>query len=362
MFRYVGRVTKNSDLPPRTGAAPALVTGGSGYLASHLILQLLEQGTPVHATVRSLSAADKVAPLEAMQREFPGLLTLFEADLLRPGSFAAPMDGCTVVYHVASPFLMPEKITDGQRQMVDPALEGTRNVLVSVNQTPSVERVVLTSTVGAIFGDYIDVLDMTDQVLTEEYFNTTSTVENNAYHYAKVVAEQEAWRICEAQDRWSLVTINPGLILGPALTSASDSGSLFLLEELFKGYFFYGAPAFSFTTVDVRDAALAHIRAAERPEAHGRYILAEQTMTSTLDIARLVRPVHRRPYVLPRWKVPDPAVRLIGPRFGLTPDYIRKHLGITFAVDNHRSRDELGIEYRPLRDTMTEHYQAWAAR
>src|SRR6202035_2143110 len=107
----------------------------------------------------------------------------------------------------------------------------------------SVERLVLTSTVSAIFGDYADVLSMKNETLTEDYFNTTSTPENNPYHYAKTVAEQAAWELAGAQDRWSMVTVNPGLILGPSLTPVSDSGSLFLMNELMSGYFFYGAPA-----------------------------------------------------------------------------------------------------------------------
>ncbi|AKU14728.1 NAD-dependent epimerase/dehydratase family protein [Luteipulveratus mongoliensis] len=338
----------------------ALVTGGSGFVACHLVRQLLEQGTAVHTTVRSTSNAAKIAPLTDLQREFPGLLSLFEADLLSPGSFAEAMTDCTVVHHVASPFLLPEQIKDGQRDLVEPALKGTRSVLNTVNETPTVRRVVLTSTVGAIFGDYIDVLDMKDQVLSEDYFNTTSTVDNNPYHYSKTVAEQAAWDICDAQQRWSMVAINPGLILGPSLTPASQSGSLFLLDELMKGYFFYGAPNFAFTTVDVRDVAAAHIRAAEVPEARGRYVLAEQEMTSMLDFARFIRPAHHRSYVLPRWQVPDAAVRVLGPRFGLTQDYIRKHLGIRFTVDNARSRDELGITYRPIEDTLVDHYESWA--
>ena len=242
-----------------------LVTGGSGFVASHLVLQLLERGYQVRTTVRSLANMAKVAPLRDMAERYPGRLTLAEADLLKPGSFDDPADGCQVVFHVASPFRMPEKISDGRTEMLEPALEGTRNVLASVDQAESVRRVVLTSTVGAIFGDYVDVLAMDGQRLSERYVNTTSTLENNPYHYAKTQAEQEAWRLAEAQDRWRLVTINPGLVLGPSLTPASESGSLFLLDELLKGYFCYGAANFSFTIADVRDVALAHIEAAERP-------------------------------------------------------------------------------------------------
>ncbi|MBD4130440.1 cinnamyl alcohol dehydrogenase, partial [Xanthomonas citri pv. citri] len=78
--------------------------------------------------------------------------------------------------HVASPFLMPEKIKNGRTQLLEPALQGVRNVLTTVNATSSVERVVLTSTIGAIFGDYRDVLDMPGQTLSEAFFNTTSSL------------------------------------------------------------------------------------------------------------------------------------------------------------------------------------------
>ncbi|MFG2944284.1 NAD-dependent epimerase/dehydratase family protein [Streptomyces adustus] len=340
-------------------AASVLVTGGTGFVGSHLVRRLLERGYRVHATVRSTANAAKVGPLAQLREAFPGRLELFEADLLVEGSFDEAMRGCRVVFHVASPFLMPEKIRDGRRDMVEPALLGTRNVLGSVERTAEVERFVFTSTVGAIFGDYADVRDMDDEVLTEKYFNTTSTVDNNPYHYAKTLAERAAGDAEAAQDRWRMVSVNPGLVLGPSLTPASSSGSLFLLDELFKGYFFYGAPDFSFTTADVRDVADAHIAAAERPGAKGRYIVAAETMTSFHEMSRIIRARHPRGLRLPRTALPHWPVRILGPAFGLTQDYIRKHLGIRFRVDNSRSVHELGIVYRPIEETLLEHYEAW---
>ena len=348
-----------SDMESDEGGAPVLVTGGSGFVGSHLVLRLLQRGYHVRTTVRGTADSPKVAPLRAMRDDHPGRLELFEADLLVDGAFDEAMKGCGVVFHVASPFLMPEKIKDGQRDMVEPALTGTRNVVGSIERTPSVRRLVLTSTVGAVFGDYIDVMAMEGRVLSEKYLNTTSTVENNPYHYAKTVAEQAAWEAERAQERWRMVSVNPGLVLGPSLTPASESGSLFLLEELFKGYFFYGAPDFSFTTVDVRDLADAHIAAAETPEAHGRYILAAERMSSFHDMARVIRTRYPRDLRLPRTRLPHWPVRVLGPAFGLTQDYIRKHLGIRFEVDNRRSTGELGISYRPVEETILDHYEAW---
>src|SRR5471030_3184728 len=98
----------------------SLVTGGSGFVGCHLVAQLLQAGYAVHTTVRSLKAQAKLRPLLQLQTRYPDRLKLFAADLLVPGSFDAAMAGCTVVHHVASPFLLPEKIKDGQREMLEP--------------------------------------------------------------------------------------------------------------------------------------------------------------------------------------------------------------------------------------------------
>ncbi|MEU2422197.1 NAD-dependent epimerase/dehydratase family protein [Streptomyces sp. NPDC007851] len=344
------------------GDTTVAVTGGSGFVGSHLVRRLLERGYRVHATVRGASGPAKLRPLWDLQEAFPGRLALFRADLLADGSFDAAFRGCATVFHVASPFLMPERIEDGQRDVVEPALLGTRNVLGSVARTPEVTTLVFTSTVGAIFGDYADVREMAGQVLTERYFNTTSTVRDNPYHYAKTVAERAARDAAAGQDRWRMVSINPGLVLGPSLTPASESGSLFLLDELFKGYFCYGAPDFSFTTADVRDVADAHIAAAENPAAEGRYIVAHDTMTSFHEMSRIIRTRHRWDPRLPRTALPHWPVRVLGPLFGLTQEYIRRHLGIRFRVDNGRGIRELGLVYRPIEETLLDHHESWRAR
>ena len=339
----------------------SLVTGGSGFIASHVVAHLLAAGEQVHASVRDLRRKDKLAPLLALQAQYPQRLQLFEADLLKPGSFDAAMAGCEVVHHVASPFLMPEKIRDGRKQMLEPALDGTRNVLDSVNRSPAVRRVVMTSTVGAIFGDYSDVLAMEGQVLSERYFNESSTVDYNPYHYSKVQAEKLAWALCAEQSRWDLVCINPGLVLGPSLSTASDSGSLFLLDEILGGKLFFGVPDISVATVDVREVAVAHLAAARTPGAHGRYIVAEREMAHFLDLARLLRESHRRPWLLPRGVIPGWLLRLLGPLFGLSRKYQDNHVGIRFTVDNRRGIEELGLRYRPLRETLADHYRSWQA-
>ncbi|KAH8699384.1 flavonol reductase [Phaeosphaeriaceae sp. PMI808] len=340
----------------------SLVTGASGYIASHLVQQLLEAGETVHATVRSTKNEKKISHLLDMQKKWPEKLILFEADLTVPGSFDAATKECSVVYHVASPFLMEEQIKDAKKEVIGPAIQGTQNVLAAVEKTDSVKIVVMTSTVGAIFGDYADVLSMDNQTLSEKYFNTSSTPTHNAYHYSKTIAEKEAWRLYEAQEskRWKLVTINPGLVLGPCLSPNSDSGSLFLLDELMAGKLWFGVPDLYFTTVDVREVVQAHIKAAHVSSANGRYIVASEEMVSFHTLALILRKRCNKSISIPRHQVPSIATRAIGPLFGLTQKWMGRNLGMHFKVDNSRSKEDLCIVYRPIDDTVEEHYKSWA--
>jgi nucleoside-diphosphate-sugar epimerase len=123
----------------------SLVTGGSGFIGLYVVKGLLEGGDIVNTTVRSLKNLSKCKPLFDMQQAYPGRLRLFEADLMENNSFLPAMEGCEVVYHVASPFLVPQQIKNGLKECVEPALQGTKNVLLSANKTESVKRVVLTS-------------------------------------------------------------------------------------------------------------------------------------------------------------------------------------------------------------------------
>lgn len=342
---------------------PVLVTGGSGFVALELVAQLLSRGYTVHTTVRSLQNQAKLEPLRDLRsRHDEGRLLLFEADLLQPGSFRSAMQGCRTVYHVASPFRMAEMIKDGQKEMVDPALNGTRNVLQTVEETPSVTRVVLTSSTGAIAGDYADVLDrMENKVMSERYFDETSSVKHNPYHHSKVLAEKEAWKRFEAQEqrRWDLIVLCVALVLGPTVSTVSESGSLFLMDELLSGWMFYGVPELVFLPVDVRDVAAAHIRAGELREASGRYIVGPPKTTTFLEISKHFKKLRNGSWWLPAHQIPSIVTRILGPLFGLTHKWMSRNLGVHFQVDNSRAINELGMTYRSLEQTLDDHYASW---
>jgi dihydroflavonol-4-reductase len=217
-------------------------------------------------------------------------------------------------------------------------------------------------TVGAIYGDNADVYLMENQTLHEQYFNDSSTVSHNPYQYAKTKAEREAWKMVESQGRWQLVVICPGLVLGPSFTSVSDSGSLVVIDQLLGGQMLLGVPDLAFVIVDVRDVAAAHIRAAEVPQANGRYIISNSQMTTYLDMSRCLKGVHEKSWILPGWQMPDLLFRIFAPFAGLSQRWINLNLGIRFAVNNERSVQELAMKYRPVRETLTDHYHSWVSQ
>ena len=334
-------------------AAPVLVTGGSGYVASWVVRYLLEDGRTVRATVRDPKRKSGLEHLHELAAAHPGRLSLHRAELLEPGSYAEAMAGCELVIHTASPFLLG-KVRDPQKQLVAPALEGTRNVLASVDATASVKRVVLTSSVVAICGDNRDMVGR--DVLTEDDWNTTSTLEHQPYPYSKTVAEREAWKICAAQDRWDLVTIHPGLVLGPSLTTASKSGSMTTMRHFTDYSLAAGAPYLELCVVDVRDVARAHIAAGFTPQAHGRYITNAQTM-SMLEIGKALRDEFGYRPTFPLVVAPKQLIKLAAPLAGMTRKFVKLNVGYPLRFDNSRAVKELGITFRPGAESVVEHFQ-----
>ncbi|KAH6689734.1 dihydroflavonol-4-reductase [Plectosphaerella plurivora] len=337
----------------------SLVTGGTGFVGLYVVKLLLERGHLVHTTVRSLKNKSKCKPLLDLQVQFPERLRLFESDLMKAGSFTKAMQGCNVVYHVASPFLVPDQIKDGYKDCVEPALQGTKNVLDSVNETESVTRVVLTSSVSALFGDNADVLKAPKQTLTETCWNESSSVTHYPYAYSKAVAEREAWKMHDLQSRWSLVVINPGLIVGPSLTPDSISGSLHMLEAMYRGDNRMGVPDLSYPIADVREVAEAHVAVGENVSHKGRFIVSGDHTIPLLEMAGFIRPVHKTPKVLPRWNFPALMVYVSGPFIGISKKWAAANLSTNFKVDNTRSIRELGLRYRPAQESFQAHYRSW---
>lgn len=332
---------------------PVMVTGATGYVAGWLVKKLLDEGLTVHAPVRDPEKKEKIKHLEEMAANSKGEIKFFKADLLSEGSYDEAMKGCELVFHTASPFFL--NVKDPQKDLVDPALKGTHNVLDSANRTESVKRVVLTSSCAAIYGDNIDIQNVPNQTLTEDVWNTTSNLKHQAYSYSKTLAEKEAWKMVEAQNRWDLVVMNPGFVLGPATNPHASGESLGFIKQMGDGTMKFGAPPYNMGMVDVRDVAEAHFKGGFTPSASGRHILIGRA-ASILDLADFLRPNFGDKYPLPKGELPKFMVWLMAPMVGMKRKEVKLTLGYPWKADNNKSVKELGMNYRPLETTINDFF------
>lgn len=331
-----------------TTASPVLVTGASGFIASHLIARLLEKGYRVRGTVRSLKKKESYEHLLRL----PGAerLELVEADLLAPGAFDAAVRGVEQVMHTASPYSLDVK--DPQRDLVDPAVQGTLSVLVAAKQAGAVRRVVLTSSMAAITDE-----PEGDHVLTEADWNTRSTLERNPYYLSKTLAERAAWDFMEKErPGFDLVVINPFLVIGPSLTAAVNPSNQLFIDVLSGTY--PGIMNLTWGFVDVRDVAEAHVLAMETPGAKGRYICAGETVAMRQLVELLARSGYadrKLPKLGMDCSAGDFAVKLAS---YLQPkgvgQYLRTHVGRVPRYDNGKIRRELGLSFRPAETSILE--------
>jgi nucleoside-diphosphate-sugar epimerase len=318
---------------------------------------LLNEGLTVHAAVRDPENKQKLAFLDELAAGSSGSIKYFKSDLLRPGSYAEAMKGCELVYHTASPFVIDVK--DPQKDLIDPAVRGTENVLETANQTPSVKRVVVTSSCAAIYTDAAECQQQPDGKLTEEVWNTTASLDYQPYSYSKTLAEKKAWEMMEAQNQWDLVTIKPSFVLGPMLNPNNTTSESFnILKQLGDGTMKAGVPKMGIGVVDVRDVADAHFAAGFNPQAKGRYITSAHN-SNFLEIGQTLLPRYGNEYPLPKKPLPKWLLMLIGPMANksFTRKMIRNNVNVEFRADNSKIRKELGIQFRPLKPTMEESFQ-----
>lgn len=336
---------------------PVMVTGATGFVAGWLVKKLLEEGLTVHAPVRNPDIKEKREHLDRIAAESPGSIKYFKADLLDEGSYAEAMEACELVYHTASPF--SSVVDDPQKQLIEPAVKGTANVLAQANKTPSVKRVVVTSSCAAIYTDAIETTHTPKGMLTEDVWNSTASLDYQPYSYSKTLAEKKAWEIAGAQSRWDLVTINPSLVMGPALNAGSvTSESYALLKQLGDGSMKMGAPRVGVGLVDVRDVAEAHYRAGFTPRASGRYITSGHN-TNFLEMSQSLQSKYGNRYPIPKSALPKWLLMLVGPfvNKSLSRKFIRRNVNVEWKADNSKIKRELGLQFRPMQASMEDSFQ-----
>jgi nucleoside-diphosphate-sugar epimerase len=297
-----------------------LVTGGSGFIGSHCILQLLTAGHRVRATVRNPVREGEVRlMLQRVGAETGDRLSFAIANLESDDGWAQAAAGCDYVLHVASPF--PPGVPKHEDELIVPAREGALRVL-RASRDAGVRRVVLTSSFAAIGYGHAPQNGPFD----ETYWTDPLKKGLAPYVKSKTLAERAAWDFIAKDGGLELSVVNPVGVFGPVL-GPDFSTSILLLKRLIDGDI-PGCPRLYFGVVDVRDVADLHIRAMSHPAAKGeRFLAVAGDCMSILDIARLLRArmgatAKKVPkFQLPDWLVrvvalADPAARQILPELG----------------------------------------------
>ncbi len=310
-----------------TTSNTVLVTGGSGYLATRLITDLLLAGTPVRTTLRSLDRADSVR--EAVRRDGAddSALSFAVASLTSDDGWADATADVAGVYHLASPMIHSED----PEEVVPPARDGALRALRAAVRA-GVPRVVLTSSFAAVGYSPKAVREY-----DESDWTSPDTAGLPAYPLSKAVAERAAWDFIEREGgETDLVVINPTWIAGPTLTSDARS-SLQVFSAMFGGHMPL-APRQRFGIADVRDVADAHRAAMTTPSAAGkRYlVLADGPTISWLEIAQLLRARFG--------ELADKAPTEEVPGDELPP----------LVIHNERAKRELRLTYRSAEETIVE--------
>lgn len=328
--------------------AKVLVSGVTGYVGSHVAQQLLLHGYQVRGTVRSMADEEKIKLLrqqitEGLPEGLPEL-EFVEADLLKEDTWQPAVAGCQYVCHVASPF--PLDIPSNPDTIIKPAVEGTLAVLKAASTDGGVKRVVLTSSLAAIH----DVKTFDGKQDPEKRYNEDDWVDPDKvepYSRSKILAEKAAYKFIEelpqeeGKRKLELVVINPSYVLGPLLTNNISSSVLGIKRLLDKTT--PGVPKFNMAVCDVRDVALAHVKALESPEHVGKRYLVVSESKWMKDIARMVQKEFKPlGYFVPTMAVPSTLV-WIGSFLDKSTAMLVPRLDKEFKLDNKRLVEDLKI-------------------
>ncbi|KAK1508368.1 NAD dependent epimerase/dehydratase [Colletotrichum tamarilloi] len=327
-----------------------LLTGGSGFIAAHILEQLLARGHSVVTTVRSEDKAQRIRDAHK-DLDASRLHVAIVPDIARPDAFdeVVKTPGLEAVLHTASPFHF--KWTDAQKELIDPAVVGTTAILKALKRdAPGVKRVVVTSS----FASVIDEAKTEDPntIFTEEFWNPV-TVEDigrspaTAYRASKKLAEKAAWDfVNDEKPGFDLVTLTPPLVLGPVVHHFADLASINTSNEhvvdLVKGKWkdAVAPTGAAYLWIDVRDLALSHILALEKPEAGGKRLFTTAGWFSNAEIAQVVRKN------FPELKERLPAE---GTKGGELPPKDK-----VYGYDNSATEKILGIKWKSLEESITD--------
>ncbi len=251
---------------------PVAVTGSAGYIGSHIVNVLIEKGYEVRACVRDASNIGNTAHLQAMNLSGPGKVSLHSCDMTKPGVYDDVFRNCTAVFHAAAEMgnlqgSTPQKVYDG-------GLLATRMLMTSIRQTPSVRRLIYTSSFAAVGHpceegyQYTEDswADMNQEMRREgSEWNMETVARNREVAYAMTKVQSERF-VYEEADALNIAAFGvcPCHVIGPLLSKSHFRPWAWQtrIGDMLSGY---GHPRMFWNIVDVRDVARAQVLIAEHP-------------------------------------------------------------------------------------------------
>ena len=322
-----------------------LVTGASGFIAEHCIIELLKNGYSVKGSLRTMNREQEVR--DAVKTETDDTkLEFCKLDLLEDDGWEDAMWDCDYLMHVASPFVIEDP--KDENELIKPAKEGTLRALNAAKKA-GIKRVVLTSSVAAV----------NSHMMSGTSDHTTWTDINSKYvtpyQKSKTIAEKAAWDFYNNQDsnnKMELAVINPGGVMGPQLGNDLGGASTQIVSQLISGKFPM-IPALSFPFIDVRDVAILHLKAMTTPEADGkRFIAAHSEPTWMYEVAEVLSAAGYEKIKLK--KAPSFMLKLIGLFDNKTKSLVPM-LDKYVPCDNSQTVKILNWEPMPWEQAFIEH-------
>lgn len=322
-----------------------LVTGGSGFVAAHVLNSFLEKGYNVRTTVRSEATAEKVRKTHKKYTESGQLSFAIVKDVAAPNAFDEAVKGVDGVVHTASPFQLA--VEDNVRDLLDPAIKGTTEILEAIYKfNPSVKRVVITSSFAAMF-DPMQGLRVGHAYSEADWnpitYDVAAKTDNGAIAYlaSKTLAEQAAWKFIEdKKPNFTVATICPPMIYGPNAHYVEDLAKLNTSSAEIWGFIKGGRtevgdaafPAFT----DVRDVAEAHLLAYEKENAAGQRYFVTSGNYSNQQVCDIIR--KHFPELRDRVPEGEPG----------------KPLGEMYTTNTSKAQRELGLQFNSLENTIVD--------
>ncbi|WOE76105.1 SDR family oxidoreductase [Alterisphingorhabdus coralli] len=313
------------------------LTGASGFIAKHILRELLEKGYDVRASVRS---EKRKAELEGL---FPDATLEFAfLDLNEDAGWVDAMQGCDVLMHTASPFPMSEP--KDPQELIKPAVQGTLRAM-NAAKAAGIKRVILTSSCAAIYKQS----DKPKMAPSDEtYWTSPDDPSVGAYEASKTLAEKAAWDFVAENPEIALTTINPGAVFGPAMDDRFGT-SLELVEQLMTGKIPM-APPINMVAVDVRDVAHMHVAAIDMEATKGERFAAASGTHRFLELGQMLK-TWDDTLKTPKSEAPAWLLRIMS-LFSADAKAIAPNIGRNLAVSGAKAEKTFGFSFIPVKDAI----------